>query len=196
MQGRQVCRKSQVGAAEPSGPCQELTWGQCALPSPGTSQWDRSSSLCLSLLLRSTQPEDLLPRERRAGPGQQHQPDGVQDAGAGSLGLPVSGQASHPGCGLLGCYAHMGLLLCPRFVTLYPGDVFLTGTPPGVGVFRKPPVFLKVGWLQGAGTLRAHGLGSDSCPPGLCGMAAGMLSHDVLCFRRETKSSVRSKNLA
>ncbi|XP_076989873.1 oxaloacetate tautomerase FAHD2A, mitochondrial isoform X2 [Tamandua tetradactyla] len=32
-----------------------------------------------------------------------------------------------------------------RFVTLYPGDVFLTGTPPGVGVFRKPPVFLKKG---------------------------------------------------
>nr|XP_060643419.1 fumarylacetoacetate hydrolase domain-containing protein 2 [Anolis sagrei ordinatus]XP_060643420.1 fumarylacetoacetate hydrolase domain-containing protein 2 [Anolis sagrei ordinatus] len=32
-----------------------------------------------------------------------------------------------------------------QFVTLYPGDVFLTGTPPGVGVFRKPPVFLKKG---------------------------------------------------
>ncbi|XP_040126666.2 fumarylacetoacetate hydrolase domain-containing protein 2 isoform X2 [Ictidomys tridecemlineatus] len=32
-----------------------------------------------------------------------------------------------------------------RFVTLYPGDVILTGTPPGVGVFRKPPVFLKKG---------------------------------------------------
>ncbi|KAM3830620.1 oxaloacetate tautomerase FAHD2A, mitochondrial-like isoform 1-T1 [Vipera latastei] len=32
-----------------------------------------------------------------------------------------------------------------RFVTLYPGDVFLTGTPPGVGVFRKPPTFLKRG---------------------------------------------------
>lgn len=31
-----------------------------------------------------------------------------------------------------------------RFVTLYPGDIFLTGTPPGVGLFRKPPVFLKV----------------------------------------------------
>ncbi|XP_034975589.1 fumarylacetoacetate hydrolase domain-containing protein 2 isoform X2 [Zootoca vivipara] len=30
-----------------------------------------------------------------------------------------------------------------KFVTLYPGDVFLTGTPPGVGVFRKPPIFLK-----------------------------------------------------
>ncbi|XP_060107841.1 fumarylacetoacetate hydrolase domain-containing protein 2-like [Heteronotia binoei] len=32
-----------------------------------------------------------------------------------------------------------------KFVTLYPGDIFLTGTPPGVGVFRKPPVFLKRG---------------------------------------------------
>ncbi|KAJ8396922.1 hypothetical protein AAFF_G00012450 [Aldrovandia affinis] len=32
-----------------------------------------------------------------------------------------------------------------QFVTLCPGDVFLTGTPPGVGVFRNPPVFLKKG---------------------------------------------------
>ncbi|XP_038641094.1 fumarylacetoacetate hydrolase domain-containing protein 2A isoform X2 [Scyliorhinus canicula] len=32
-----------------------------------------------------------------------------------------------------------------QFVTLYPGDVFLTGTPSGVGVFRKPPIFLKHG---------------------------------------------------
>uniref|UniRef100_A0A0K2TKB2 Fumarylacetoacetate hydrolase domaincontaining protein 2like [Aplysia californica] n=1 Tax=Lepeophtheirus salmonis TaxID=72036 RepID=A0A0K2TKB2_LEPSM len=29
--------------------------------------------------------------------------------------------------------------------TLYPGDVILTGTPPGVGVFLKPPQYLKVG---------------------------------------------------
>ncbi|XP_072702397.1 oxaloacetate tautomerase Fahd2a, mitochondrial-like [Ciconia boyciana] len=32
-----------------------------------------------------------------------------------------------------------------RFVTLVPGDILLTGTPPGVGAFRKPPVFLKRG---------------------------------------------------
>ncbi|XP_027766574.1 fumarylacetoacetate hydrolase domain-containing protein 2A-like, partial [Empidonax traillii] len=32
-----------------------------------------------------------------------------------------------------------------RFVTLVPGDILLTGTPGGVGVFRKPPVFLKPG---------------------------------------------------
>ncbi|NXK43662.1 FAHD2 protein, partial [Piprites chloris] len=32
-----------------------------------------------------------------------------------------------------------------RFMTLVPGDILLTGTPAGVGVFRKPPVFLKPG---------------------------------------------------
>lgn len=32
-----------------------------------------------------------------------------------------------------------------RFMTLKPGDLILTGTPPGVGVFRKPPEFLKRG---------------------------------------------------
>jgi 2-keto-4-pentenoate hydratase/2-oxohepta-3-ene-1,7-dioic acid hydratase in catechol pathway len=32
-----------------------------------------------------------------------------------------------------------------RFMTLKPGDMILTGTPGGVGVFRKPPVYLKVG---------------------------------------------------
>ena len=31
------------------------------------------------------------------------------------------------------------------FTTLYPGDIILTGTPPGVGAFMKPPQFLKVG---------------------------------------------------
>ena len=29
--------------------------------------------------------------------------------------------------------------------TLYPGDVISTGTPPGVGLGRKPPVFLRPG---------------------------------------------------
>jgi 2-keto-4-pentenoate hydratase/2-oxohepta-3-ene-1,7-dioic acid hydratase in catechol pathway len=28
-------------------------------------------------------------------------------------------------------------------ITLEPGDVIATGTPPGVGFARKPPVFLK-----------------------------------------------------
>ncbi len=32
-----------------------------------------------------------------------------------------------------------------RFMTLHPGDVIATGTPPGVGMGQKPPVFLKAG---------------------------------------------------
>jgi 2-keto-4-pentenoate hydratase/2-oxohepta-3-ene-1,7-dioic acid hydratase in catechol pathway len=32
-----------------------------------------------------------------------------------------------------------------QFTTLLPGDIILTGTPPGVGVFKKPPQFLKKG---------------------------------------------------
>jgi 2-keto-4-pentenoate hydratase/2-oxohepta-3-ene-1,7-dioic acid hydratase in catechol pathway len=32
-----------------------------------------------------------------------------------------------------------------RFMSLQPGDVISTGTPPGVGMGRKPPVFLREG---------------------------------------------------
>ena len=32
-----------------------------------------------------------------------------------------------------------------RFMTLLPGDVISTGTPPGVGLGQKPPLFLKPG---------------------------------------------------
>jgi 2-keto-4-pentenoate hydratase/2-oxohepta-3-ene-1,7-dioic acid hydratase in catechol pathway len=43
--------------------------------------------------------------------------------------------------------------------TLQPGDVLFTGTPPGVGIARKPPVWLKPGdvcevEIQGLGVLR------------------------------------------
>lgn len=44
-------------------------------------------------------------------------------------------------------------------MTLHTGDVILTGTPPGVGFSRKPPVFLQPGdvveiTIEGLGTLR------------------------------------------
>jgi acylpyruvate hydrolase len=44
-------------------------------------------------------------------------------------------------------------------ITLEPGDVIATGTPEGVGVFRKPPVLLKDGdvfevVIEGLGALR------------------------------------------
>jgi 2-keto-4-pentenoate hydratase/2-oxohepta-3-ene-1,7-dioic acid hydratase in catechol pathway len=46
-------------------------------------------------------------------------------------------------------------------VQLLPGDVIFTGTPGGVGVSRKPPVFLKAGDvivsnIDGIGTTTNH----------------------------------------
>lgn len=34
---------------------------------------------------------------------------------------------------------------CSQAFTLRPGDLLFTGTPPGVGVYRKPPVLLEAG---------------------------------------------------
>jgi 2-keto-4-pentenoate hydratase/2-oxohepta-3-ene-1,7-dioic acid hydratase in catechol pathway len=45
-----------------------------------------------------------------------------------------------------------------RFMTLEPGDVITTGTPPGVGMARNPRVFLKEGDQL---TLRVDGLGDQ-----------------------------------
>jgi 2-keto-4-pentenoate hydratase/2-oxohepta-3-ene-1,7-dioic acid hydratase in catechol pathway len=50
--------------------------------------------------------------------------------------------------------SHTGMMIFPvaRLVnflsmhfTLLPGDIILTGTPHGVGAFRKPAVYLKTG---------------------------------------------------
>lgn len=51
-------------------------------------------------------------------------------------------------------------------VTLEPGDVIATGTPPGVGFARKPPVFLQPGdvcevEIDGLGVLRNPVVGPD-----------------------------------
>jgi ureidoglycolate lyase len=46
-----------------------------------------------------------------------------------------------------------------QFITLHPGDIITTGTPPGVGMGRKPPVFLRAG--QGM-RLGIEGLGEQA----------------------------------
>jgi 2,4-diketo-3-deoxy-L-fuconate hydrolase len=46
-----------------------------------------------------------------------------------------------------------------QFMTLEPGDVICTGTPPGVGMGMKPPTFLKKGDVV---TLGITGLGEQS----------------------------------
>jgi len=43
-----------------------------------------------------------------------------------------------------------------RFMSLQPGDIISTGTPPGVGLGQKPPVYLKPGQTM---TLGIDGLG-------------------------------------
>jgi len=46
-----------------------------------------------------------------------------------------------------------------RYVTLYPGDLISTGTPPGVGLGQKPPVYLKDSDVMRLGI---QGLGEQS----------------------------------
>lgn len=46
-----------------------------------------------------------------------------------------------------------------RFLSLQPGDVISTGTPPGVGLGQKPPVFLKGGEVMRLGI---EGLGEQT----------------------------------
>jgi 2-keto-4-pentenoate hydratase/2-oxohepta-3-ene-1,7-dioic acid hydratase in catechol pathway len=45
-----------------------------------------------------------------------------------------------------------------RFITLLPGDIITTGTPPGVGMGKKPPRYLKAGEVM---TLGIAGLGEQ-----------------------------------
>ena len=48
---------------------------------------------------------------------------------------------------------------CSQYMTLLPGDIITTGTPPGVGMGIKPtPVFLKPGDVMNLGI---HGLGEQ-----------------------------------
>jgi 2-keto-4-pentenoate hydratase/2-oxohepta-3-ene-1,7-dioic acid hydratase in catechol pathway len=51
--------------------------------------------------------------------------------------------------------------VCP----LLPGDLIFTGTPSGVGAFRKPPIFLQPGqeltsWIEGIGQLHNPTIGA------------------------------------
>ncbi len=46
-----------------------------------------------------------------------------------------------------------------QFMTLEPGDLIFTGTPPGVGLGQKPPVYLRAGQLMRLGI---EGLGEQA----------------------------------
>jgi 2,4-diketo-3-deoxy-L-fuconate hydrolase len=85
--------------------------------------------------------------------------DEIADVQKLSLWLDVNGKRRQTGStstmifSMAKCIAYVS-----RFLTLLPGDVITTGTPPGVGAGMKPPQFLSVGDVV---TLGIEGLGEQ-----------------------------------
>ncbi|MGY6411903.1 MAG: fumarylacetoacetate hydrolase family protein [Alkalilacustris sp.] len=72
--------------------------------------------------------------------------DAVADPQALAMWLKVNGETMQDGSTATMVYgvAHLVSYLS-QFMTLHPGDVISTGTPPGVGMGMKPPRFLRPG---------------------------------------------------
>jgi 2-keto-4-pentenoate hydratase/2-oxohepta-3-ene-1,7-dioic acid hydratase in catechol pathway len=85
--------------------------------------------------------------------------DEVADPNALSMWLDVNGTRMQSGTTATMVY-HVPYLVSylSQFFTLHPGDVISTGTPPGVGMGKKPPQYLKAGDVV---TLGVEGLGEQ-----------------------------------
>ena len=85
--------------------------------------------------------------------------DEVPDPQALGLTLDLNGMRMQTGntSTMIFSVAHL-VSYISRFMTLMPGDVITTGTPPGVGMARNPRVFLKEGDQI---TLAVEGLGEQ-----------------------------------
>ena len=85
--------------------------------------------------------------------------DAVADPQDLAMWLTVNGEKRQNGSTRTMVYgvAHLVSYLS-QFMTLHPGDVISTGTPPGVGMGMKPPVFLQDGDVVELGIA---GLGSQ-----------------------------------
>ncbi|MBO6726847.1 MAG: fumarylacetoacetate hydrolase family protein [Rhizobiaceae bacterium] len=85
--------------------------------------------------------------------------DEVADPQNLSMWLKVNGETKQDGSTRTMVYgvAHLVAYLS-RFMSLHPGDVISTGTPPGVGMGQKPPRYLKPGDVVELGI---EGLGSQ-----------------------------------
>jgi len=74
--------------------------------------------------------------------------DEVGDPQSLSLWLDVNGERMQSGNTRTMIFGVAELVsYLSRFMTLEPGDIITTGTPPGLGMAKKPPVFLKDGDL-------------------------------------------------
>ncbi|MBT9457869.1 MAG: fumarylacetoacetate hydrolase family protein [Burkholderiaceae bacterium] len=72
--------------------------------------------------------------------------DEVPDPQALDLWLDLNGQRRQTGSTRTMVFGVAQLVsYISRFMTLYPGDLISTGTPPGVGMGHKPPLFLQPG---------------------------------------------------
>ena len=72
--------------------------------------------------------------------------DEIKDPQDLAVWLTVNGESRQKGSTktmIFDC-AHL-VWYCSQFMVLQPGDVIVTGTPSGVGLFMKPPNFLKPG---------------------------------------------------
>ena len=72
--------------------------------------------------------------------------DEVKDPQSLAMWLDVNGERRQNGTTATMIFGVAELVAyCSRFMTLWPGDLISTGTPPGVGMGMKPPTFLKPG---------------------------------------------------
>ena len=84
--------------------------------------------------------------------------DEVPDPQALKMWLEVDGKRYQNGSTSTMVYGVQFLIAyLSRFMSLQPGDVISTGTPPGVGMGQKPPVYLRAGQtihlgIEGLGT--------------------------------------------
>lgn len=87
-------------------------------------------------------------------------PDEISDLDNLDMWLDVDGTRMQTGntSTLIFKVAHL-ISYCSRFMSLQPGDVISTGTPPGVGMGQTPPQYLKGGEVV---TLGIAGLGEQA----------------------------------
>ena len=87
-------------------------------------------------------------------------PDEVPDPQALRLWLDVDGRRYQNGTTATMAFRVPFLIsYLSRFMSLQPGDVIATGTPPGVGMGQKPPVYLQAGQTMHLGI---DGLGEQT----------------------------------
>ncbi|AGT10346.1 ureidoglycolate lyase [Paracoccus aminophilus] len=78
--------------------------------------------------------------------------DEISDPGNLDMWLDIDGKRFQTGSTRTMVFNVAALVAyCSKLMTLLPGDVITTGTPPGVGMGQKPPVYLKGGEVMHLG---------------------------------------------